>query len=90
MLHQNYHRLCRVLQGAPPLKPAQSLSVGRYRRHEPLNTNTRQLRRSQLFAALKIAMRTCFDNVINAMSGKEVCCDAVLRGDIAYIHELWR
>ena len=64
--------------------------MGHHRKGEPLNVDTLQMRQSQLFADLKIAMRTCFDNVINALCCKDVCCDAVLYEDIAYIHELWR
>ena len=70
--------------------PAKSEVESRGRWCEPIIVDTLQVCCSQLFAALKIAMRKCFDNVINALSSHEVCCDAVLHGDIAYNYGLWR
>lgn len=87
----NYYCLCGALQGDPPVETSTlPLGVGQRLNGAPLNVDTLQIRQSQLFAALKIAMRRCFDNVINALNSNDVCCDAVLYGDIANNYVLWR
>ena len=91
MLHQNYYCLCGALQGDPPVEtPTLPWEIGQRLIGAPLNVDTLQIRQLQLFAVLKIAMRACFDNVINALNSNDVCCDAALYGDIANNHVLWR
>ena len=86
-----------TLASAGPYKATRRLEfwssfwkVDRHFKGAPLNADTLQIRQLQLFATVKIAMRSRFDNVINALRFKDVCCGAMRYGDIANNHDLWR
>jgi len=81
MLYQFCDRLLWVLQGGlPRFSRCTDATVVPVECGEPLTVDTLQLRRSQLFAVLKIATRNRFDNDINVLLARKCVATQGYRG----------